>query len=86
MLKQPPPQSTGIFSDMSLFFLYQPKVETHIRKHSEDERMFYCKNILQRTGISVDAFKVLTIHRIGIEAPVSFVFDELMKWNAHSSF
>lgn len=85
MLKQPPPQSKSIFSDIRLFFLDKPEVETHIRLHSEDERIFYCKNILQRTGIGVDTFRVLNIHRIGIEAPVSFVFEELLKWNGDSS-
>ena len=85
MLKQPPPKSTGIFSDIRLFFLDKPEVETYIKIHSEEERMFYCKNILQRTGIGVDTFRVLNIHRIGIETPVSFVFEELLKWNGDSS-
>jgi len=85
MLKQPPPKSTGIFSDIRLFFLDKPEVETSIKFHSEEERMFYSKNILQRTGIGVDAFRVLNIHRIGIETPVSFVFEELLKWNGDSS-
>jgi hypothetical protein len=85
MLKTPPPKSTGIFSDIRLFFLDKPDIETHIRLHSEEERMFYSKNILQRTGIGVDTFSVLNIHRIGIETPVSFVFEELLKWNGDSS-
>jgi hypothetical protein len=37
------------------------------------------------TGIAVDDFKVLNIHHIGIEAPASFVFEELLKWNGDSS-
>jgi len=85
MLKQPPPKSTGIFSDIRLFFLDKPEVETKIKFRTEEERVFYSKNILQRTGIGVDSFRVLNIHRIGIETPVGFVFDELMKWNGDSS-
>ncbi len=85
MRKQPPPQSTGIFSDIRLFFLNKPEVETHIRLHTEEERMFYSKNILQRIGIGVDIFSVLNIHQIGIETPVSFIFEELLKWNGDSS-
>ncbi|MEI8046533.1 MAG: hypothetical protein WCI92_04070 [Bacteroidota bacterium] len=85
MPKLPPPASTGIWSDIRLFFLDKPEVETCIRFHSDEERMFYSKNILQRTGIGVDSFRVLNIHRIGIETPVGFVFDELLKWNGDSS-
>jgi hypothetical protein len=85
MIKQPPPKSTGIFSDIRLFFLERPEIQTRIKFHSEEERMFYSKNILQRVGIGVDMFSVLNIHRIGIETPVSFVFEELLKWNGDSS-
>lgn len=85
MLKQPPPKSKGIFSDIRLFFLNKPEIKTKIRFHSEEERMFYSKNILQRVGIGVDMFSVLNIHQIGIETPVNFVFGELLKWNGDSS-
>jgi len=85
MLKQPPPQSTGLFSDIRLFFLDKPEIETKIKFHSEEERLFYSQNILQRTGIGVEKYSVLNIHRIGIETPASFVFGELLKWNGDSS-
>jgi len=85
MLKLPPPKSTGILSDIRYFFWEKPEVTTSIKFHSEEERMFYSKNILQRTGIGVDKYSVLNIHRIGIEAPATFVFEELLKWNGDSS-
>jgi hypothetical protein len=85
MPKQQPLKSTGIFSDIRYFFLDKPEVKTAIRFHSEAERQFYSDNILQRTGIGVEMFKVLNIHRIGIEAPAIFVFEELLKWNGDSS-
>lgn len=85
MSKHPPPKSTGILSDIRYFFLEKPEVKTSIKFHSEEERMFYSKNILQRTGIGVDKYSVLNIHRIGIEAPATFVFEELLKWNGDSS-
>jgi len=85
MPKHPPSKSTGIFSDIRCFFMGKPEVKTVIRFSSEEERLLYSSSILQRTGISVDMFKVLNIHRIGIEAPAVFVFEELLKWNGDSS-
>lgn len=85
MNKQPPSKSTGIFSDIRYFFLDKPEVKTVIRFQSEEEKLLYSESILQRTGIGVDMFKMLNIHRIGIETPSVFVFDELLKWNGDSS-
>jgi hypothetical protein len=85
MNKQPPSKSTGIFTDIRYFFLDKPAVQTAIRFQSEEERIFYSENILQRTGIGVEMFKMLNIHRIGIETPAVFVFDELLKWSGDSS-
>lgn len=85
MLKHPPAKSTGILSDIRFFLLNKPEISTKIMFHSEEERMQYTKSILQRTGIGVDMYKVLNIHHIGIEAPATFVFEELLKWNGDSS-
>jgi len=85
MPKQPPTISTGIFSDIRYFFLDKPEIATGIKFHSEEERQFYTENILQRTGIGVDMYNVLNIHRIGVEAPATFLFEELLKWNGDSS-
>ena len=85
MPKQPPSISTGIFSDIRYFFLDKPEIATSIKFHSEEERQFYTENILQRTGIGVDTYNVLNIHRIGVEAPATFLFEELLKWNGDSS-
>lgn len=85
MPKHPPTKSTGIFSDIRFFFLDKPEFATSIKFHKEEERILYTKSILQRTGIGVDEYKVLNIHRIGIEAPATFVFEELLRWNGDSS-
>jgi hypothetical protein len=85
MSKHPPSKSTGLFSDIRLFFLDKPKIATRIKFQSEEERELYTKSILQRTGIGVDMYRVLNIHRIGIEVPATFVFEELLKWNGDSS-
>jgi hypothetical protein len=85
MPNQPPSSSSGIFSDIRYFFLDKPEFATKIKFRTEEERYLYSKSILQRTGIGVDDFKVLNIHHIGIEAPASFVFEELLKWNGDSN-
>jgi len=85
MPKKPPSISTGILSDIRCFFLDKPDVATNIKFHSEEDRQFYSKNILQRTGVATDKYHVLNIHKIGVDAPASFLFEELLKWNGNSS-
>ena len=85
MPKQPPEKSKSIFSDFRYFIWNKPEIPTYISFHSEEERMLYSKSVLQRTGIGVDSYSVLNIHRIGIEVPATFVFEELLKWNGDSS-
>jgi len=84
-LKHPPARSKTIISDIRNFFLHKPKIDTRVVFHNEEERERYCQSILQRTGIGVDKYRVLNIHRIGVEAPASYVFDELLKWSGDSS-
>ena len=82
---QPPKRSRNILTDIKFFLFDKPIVNTLIKFGSEEERTKYCESILQRTGIDVDTYKILNIHRIGIDAPSSYVFDELLKWNGDSS-
>ena len=83
--KNPPSRSRGIFSDIWIFFLHKPMVPTLIRFDSKSEREYYSQRIIQRLGISVDKYTVLNIHKIGIEAPVRYVFKELLNWNGDST-
>jgi hypothetical protein len=83
--KHPPAKSNGILSDIRYFLLNKPLVPTCIKFRTDEERQLYSSSILQRTGIGVEAYKVLNIHRIGIEVPATFVFEELLKWNGDSS-
>ncbi len=84
-IKKPPSRSRSILSDIHYFFLNKPNDKTEVIFHNEEERKKYCRSILQRTGIGVDEYSVLNIHRIGVEAPASYVFDELLKWNGDST-
>ena len=82
---RPPSRSINIFTDLWRFFIHKPEIDTRVAFRDEEERNRYSRSILQRTGIGVDKYRVLNIHRIGIEAPSSYVFDELLKWNGDST-
>lgn len=76
--------TSNIFTDIRHYLINSPRIKTLIRFNSPDERHAYSESIIQRIGIDVDRFRLLNIHRIGIEAPASFLFNELMKWNGDS--
>ena len=83
--KKPPDRSRTIFSDIRYFLLSNPKTKTLVRFEAEEDRQRYVHSILQRTGIGVDKYRMLNIHRIGVEAPASYLFEELLRWNGDSS-
>lgn len=60
-------------------------MRTLIKFKTEEKRLEYNFRIRQRVGEVVDRYSVLNVHRIGIEAPVSYVFNELLNWNGDSS-
>jgi len=81
----PPSKSKGIFSDIKFFLINKPAIKTLIRFHSEPEKHSYGRRILQRIGIDVSNYSILNIHKIGIDAPVNSVFEELLSWNGDST-
>ncbi|MFH1936156.1 MAG: hypothetical protein ABIK52_01170 [Bacteroidota bacterium] len=84
MIPLPITRTTGVLSDITRYFLRKPEYHTIITFQSEEEREVYCSSILQRIGIDVHQYNLMNIHRIGVEAPVSYLFHELMKWNGDS--
>ncbi len=76
--------SNGILDDIKYFFLTKPEEKTLIKFKSKEDRQRYNESIMQRIGVDVDKYKMLNIHRIGVEAPASYLFGELMKWNGDS--
>jgi len=84
-IQSPPPKSNGLFSDFRKFLWNRPKIQTLIKFNSKEKRDEYNQRILQRVGEGVDHYTVLNVHHIGIEAPVSYVFNELLNWNGDSS-
>lgn len=77
-------RTTSVLSDIRYYFLLKPETDTLIKFNSEEEREVYCTSILQRIGIDVHQFNLMNIHRIGVEAPASYLFHELMRWNGDS--
>lgn len=49
-------------------------------------RREYGERIAQRLGLDVNRYSVLDIHRVGIDAPVRFVFEELRQWSGSSLY
>lgn len=83
--QSPPSKSNGFFSDFRNFLWNRPQIPTLIKFTSEEKRLEYNHRILQRVGEGVDRYSVLNVHQIGIEAPVSYVFNELLNWNGDST-
>jgi len=83
--KTPPRRTTGIFSDIHAFFFNTPPQRTRIRFKNQDERDHFSRRIMQRLDVKPDQFNVLNIHQIGIEAPVRYVFEELLSWGGDST-
>lgn len=83
--KKPPSRSKGLLTDVILFLLKKPEKPTLILFDSEEERDTYNQRVTQRIGIDPNRYSVLNIHKIGVEAPVSYVFNELLQWNGDST-
>jgi len=81
----PPVPAKGIVGDIIEFFLRRPRTSTLIEFETQADREEYSLRIMQRVGIDVSSYSVLNLHRIGVEAPVQTVFEEILQWSGHSS-
>jgi hypothetical protein len=79
-----PASSGGLASDIRFYLLKRPAVPTLVEYDTVAEREDNCQRIAQRLGVSVTQYAVLNEHRIGVNVPVSLVFEELMGWDAGS--
>lgn len=73
------PPSVGLLSDLRLYLRNRPLTPTLIECASPAQRKDYAQRILERLGVSVSAYAVLNLHRIAVDAPIRFVFDELQR-------
>ncbi len=74
-----------IIRELAAFVLRRPRVPTLVRFSTALDRHKYRWRIRQRIGSSVDAFAVLNIHRISIDAPALIVWDEVRRWGPEST-
>ena len=81
----PPIRSKNLFTDIKYFLLNKPVIRTQIKYKTEEERADFNARIVQRIGINVNRFRVLNVHQIGVNAPVNYVFNELLNWNGDST-
>jgi hypothetical protein len=81
----PPVPTKGIWGDVLEFFLRRPPTSTLIEFQTQADRQEYSLRMMQRLGIDVTSYSVLNLHRIGVEAPVQNVFEEVLQWSGHSS-
>lgn len=81
-----PPRDGGLATDIRSFVLRKPPIPTLITFDTEAAREDFSQRIAQRIGIDVAQYAILNIHRIGIEAPVRHVFEELMQWNGRPTY
>jgi len=77
-----PEQSRALLSDIRRFALHRPTIPTLMDSKSDAGREDYGHRIRQRLGLSVSEYAILNIHKIGIAAPASYVFEELLDWDA----
>ena len=83
--KSPPTISKGLWTDILYFFVHKPEHPTLIKFDSEEDRYEYNLRIMQRIGIDSTQYSVLNINKIGIDAPVSQIFRELMNFRGNPS-
>jgi hypothetical protein len=76
----------GVLSDLRRYVVQTPEVSTLVDIRSPEEREESNRRILQRLPISVDQYRVLNVHRIGIRTPVAFALDELLRWSDDPPF
>jgi len=83
---KPPSPSKNLFSDIRYFLLHTPRIPTLIKFKTAEEREYYNQLVRQRIGIDTSKYSILNFHKIGIDSPVSFIFDELLHWNGDCLF
>lgn len=64
----------------------RPEISTLVDFDSDGIREDYTRQIAQRVGIDVSQYSVLNIHRIGIDAPVRYVFEEIVRWRGDAPY
>lgn len=83
--KTHPRRSRNILTDVKYFLIDRSPIDTLVKFDTEKKKQRFYESVLQRIGIDVDNYKMFNIHKIGIDAPASYLIDDLLKWNGDSS-
>jgi hypothetical protein len=83
--KHPPGKSKNVFSDIRYFFFNNPPKATFVKFKTFQDRLNIRESIMQRIGMDAGKYEVLNVHKIGVDAPANYIFDELMNWNGDST-
>ena len=83
--KMPPSRSKNVITDIRHFLFHNPEIHTRVLFDNQEKRKEYHHRIMQRIGIDTDKYSILNIHKIGVEAPAIYVFNELLGWNGDST-
>jgi len=81
-----PDVTRSLLADIRNYFAHQGSIPTLVDFESTEVREDYTQRIAQRVGIDVSQYSVLNIHRIGIDAPVRYVFEEIVRWRGDSPY
>lgn len=79
-------ENNSLLCDLRFFFINTPKIKTLLEHKSPEEKESISQRIAQRIGMSVNEYSVLNIHKIGIDVPVKYVFEELLLWDGDSNY
>lgn len=81
-----PRRSESLWSDLRDYLLRKPDRETLIAFETPGKRKAFSQRVLQRLDVSVEPYAVLNIHKIGIDVPGRYIFEELLTWNRDSGY
>jgi hypothetical protein len=81
-----PPLSKDLFADLYHFLLNPPKFKTYLKFKNPTDQKYYGLRLLHRSNVMVHEYKVINIHKIGINAPGKNIFEELLKWDENSLY
>lgn len=79
-------KNNSILNDLRFYFLNKPKIKTLVEYNLPEEREDFCQRIVKQLGVPVSEYSVINVHQIGIDAPLGFVFDELLNWDGNSDY
>jgi len=79
-------EENSLLCNLKFYFFTKPRIKTLVEYNSPTDRENVSHRILQRIGVPVDEYSVLNIHKIGINLPVKYVFEELLQWDGNSSY